>query len=134
MWNEENPAQGPAKYYRLRKIDHKEYIFLNIFASFGKIIRNILTSICRKFDKNLYCPGAPSYIKNNFIIVIVVTSRDKVSEGKLYFLVGKKGNEIGGIEANSKSEEGGWKSWERMSQRRKVTEGRMATPSAITMP
>jgi len=74
-----------------------------------------------------------------------VTSRDEVSEGKLYFLVGKKGNEIGGIEANLKSGEGGWKSWERMGQRRKVAEesgekreGKravaVATPSAITMP
>jgi len=56
MWNEENPAQDPIKYFRLRKIDHKECIFLNIFASFEKIIR-IFASICCKFDKNLHCPG-----------------------------------------------------------------------------
>jgi len=48
-------------------------------------------SICRKFDKNLHCPGMHTLTLKIILSSSLSWHRDEVSEGKLYFLVGKKG-------------------------------------------
>lgn len=66
--------------------------FLNIFASFGKKSSVIFRASSAVNPARTYVVRICIFhIKNNFIIVIVMTAHDKVSEGKLYSLVGKRG-------------------------------------------
>lgn len=110
-----------------------EYIYM--FRE--KVICNILHTI-HKSDRNL-SGYAYSYIKNNLIIVIAVTTHDEDSEGKLYFLVGERGTrsvskcarrEIAARNGSAK-EGNGRKNLGKKGGERAVA---VATPSAITMP